>query len=230
MSSSTNALARSGTNAAVHAHTSAWVADELRSRIAEGELLPGSKLSEQALADAFGISRNTLREAFRILNNELIITRVPNRGVFVASPGAEDVRQIYAVRRTIEPAAMAWGPSLDVPALQAIVQQAQAALAAGDIPAMADANQRFHEQVVQATDSIHLGELMGRVLARMRLVFHAMSNAPDFHSHYVERNVRLVSLLAAGERDAAATELRSYLDAAETELLGHLGAGAAPVS
>ncbi|MET0872118.1 MAG: winged helix-turn-helix domain-containing protein, partial [Paeniglutamicibacter terrestris] len=72
-----------------HAHTGAWVAAVLRARIAEGQLLPGAKLSEQVISGELGISRNTLREAFGVLDQELIITRIPTRGVFVASPGAD---------------------------------------------------------------------------------------------------------------------------------------------
>ncbi|GAA1498371.1 GntR family transcriptional regulator [Paeniglutamicibacter kerguelensis] len=206
-----------------HAHTGEWVAAVLRSRIAEGQLLPGAKLSEQSLSAALGVSRNTLREAFAVLDNELIITRIPNRGVFVSSPGASGVKEIYGVRRIIEPAAVLWGPNLDTDALAAIVVDARAALAAGDIAQMADANQCFHEQLVRATGSERLQELMTRVLAQMRLVFHAMSDAPDFHSHYVELNASLVELLVAGQREEASIALRGYLDRAEAELLAHLG-------
>ncbi len=205
-----------------HAHTGAWVAAVLRSRIAEGQLLPGAKLSEQALSNALGVSRNTLREAFAVLDRELVITRIPNRGVFVSSPGPRGVKEIYAVRRMIEPAAVLWGPDLDVAALAAIIVDARAALEDGNIPSMADANQCFHEELVRATGSAHLQELMTKVLAQMRLVFHAMGDAPDFHSHYVELNAALVELLEAGQREQACTALRGYLDRAETELLAHL--------
>jgi DNA-binding GntR family transcriptional regulator len=206
-----------------HAHTGAWVAAVLRSRIAEGQLLPGAKLSEQALSAAMGVSRNTLREAFAVLDHELVITRIPNRGVFVSSPGPEGVREIYAVRRMIEPAAVLWGPDLDVAALAAIIVDARAALEDGNIAKMADANQCFHEELVRATGSVHLQELMTKVLAQMRLVFHAMGDAPDFHSHYVELNAALVELLQSGKREQAAEEMRGYLDRAEAELLSHLG-------
>lgn len=207
---------------APHAHSGPWAASVLRRRIAEGELLPGDKLSEQALAESLGLSRNTLRESFTLLNSELIITRIPNRGVFVASPDADDVREIYAVRRTVEPACLAWGEGLDVDRLEEIIAEARAGLAAGDVPRMANANQAFHEQLVASSDSDLLQELMGRVLARMRLVFHAMSDAPDFHSHYVERNAQLLDLLRAGKRMEAAQTLRDYLDTAEAELLRHI--------
>lgn len=205
-----------------HAHTSSWVAETLRRQIAQGQLHPGTKLSEQALSQALGVSRNTLREGFTLLDSDLIIERIPNRGVFVASPGAEDVREIYAVRRTIEPAAIAWGPQLNVAALQEVIGEARAGLAEGSVARMADANQKFHELVIRSSGSVLLTELMVRVLTRMRLVFHAMSDAPDFHSHYVERNAALVDKLAAGLRFEAAEDLRHYLDVAEAELLAHL--------
>ena len=126
-----------GVNPAAHAHTGAWVAAVLRARIADGQLLPGSKLSEHALAAALGVSRNTLREAFTVLDRELIVTRIANRGVFVASPGLAEVREMYRVRRMIEPAAAMWGPALDIDALQTVVAEARSALARGSVAEMA---------------------------------------------------------------------------------------------
>ncbi len=219
-----NGASRSGSGSAEHAHTAAWIATVLRGRIAAGELTPGSKLSEQSLSTALRVSRNTLREAFSTLAGESIVTRIPNRGVFVASPGAEEVREIYRVRRMIEPAAALWGevtPEV-LENMEAIVRRAQAARDAGSVPDMADANQALHSAVVGLTGSESLRTLMDRVLAEMRLVFHAMASAPDFHSHYVDRNVQLVERLRAGQRDEAAAGLRAYLDSAEAELLGHL--------
>ena len=216
---------------AAHAHTGAWVAERLRALIAAGKMVPGQKLGEKALSETFGISRNTLREAFRMLNNELIITRVPNRGVFVASPGPEDVREIYAVRRMIEPAAVAWGADLNVAQLHRTVVSGLEAMAASDTVGVADANQRFHQQIVAGSGSRHLQELMHRVLARMRLAFQSAQGTTDFHRTYLQGNVNVVGLLDRGQRVAAAYELRSYLEAAETELLSRLSAtapGAAP--
>jgi DNA-binding GntR family transcriptional regulator len=215
--------------AAEHAHTTAWIASVLRSRIAAGELTPGSKLSEEPLSSALGVSRNTLRQAFTTLAGESIVTRIPNRGVFVASPGVEEVREIYRVRRMIEPAAVLWGdltPEV-LQSLEDIVQRAQQARNSGSVADMADANQSLHRAVVALTGSTSLQELMDRVLAEMRLVFYTMASAPDFHSHYVDRNVALVKQLRAGEREEAAAGLRAYLDTAEAELLEHL-AGAMP--
>ncbi len=212
---------------AAHAHTGSWVAGVLRSRISAGQLAPGTKLSEEKLSAALGISRNTLREAFTVLAAESMVQRIPNRGVFVAAPRAEEVREMYRIRRLIEPAAVLWGeaPPEAVEALDAIIARARAARVAGSVQDMADANQDLHKALVGLSGSVSVAELMDKVLAQMRLVFHTMAATSDFHGRYVERNAGVVALLRAGQRDAAAAELRRYLDLAEQELLVHIGEG-----
>lgn len=211
---------------APHAHTGAWVAAVLRSRISAGQLPPGTKLSEQKLSEALGVSRNTLREAFTVLAGESVVRRIPNRGVFVAAPGEEEIREIYRVRSLIEPAAVLWGnfPAEALDVFGPIIAKARVAREAQSVPGMADANQELHKALVALSGSPSLQELMDKVLAEMRLVFHAMATTPDFHSHYVERNAALVEQIRAGHREEAAEELRRYLDAAERELLVHIGA------
>ena len=211
-------------DAAVHAHTGAWAAQVLRRRISAGDLRPGTKLAEQALAEELDVSRNTLREAFTSLAAESIVRRVPNRGVFVASPDAEDIRDVYQVRRMLEPAALLWGeiaPDREED-LHRIREQITAALGSGEADRMATANQRLHEAIVALAGSPTLSLVMDRTLARMRLVFHGMTEPAAFHARYAERNLTLLTLLISGRREEATAALRAYLDAAEDELLEHL--------
>ena len=67
--------------------TAERVADVLRRRITEGDLPPRTHLSEEQLIVVLRVSRNTLREAFRVLAQHGLVEHVPNRGVSVASPG-----------------------------------------------------------------------------------------------------------------------------------------------
>ncbi|WP_432398592.1 GntR family transcriptional regulator [Pseudarthrobacter sp. L19] len=202
-----------------HSHTGLWVSDQLRQRIAAGDLTPGTKLSEEALGDALGVSRNTLREAFTALHAEHIVTRIPNRGVFVARPAAEDIREIYRVRRFVEPAAVLWHEAAPVDELRAVVADAQDARARGDIAGMAGANQEFHRALVARAGSERLDSLMKQVLAEMRLVFHSMGSDPAFHEPYVADNARVLELIAAGRNAEAAELMRDYLNRAEAQLL-----------
>jgi DNA-binding GntR family transcriptional regulator len=212
------------TAAAPHAPTGARAAQVLRERISNGDLLPGTKLAEQALAEQLSVSRNTLREAFGTLAAESIVERIPNRGVFVAKPDAEDIREIYRIRGMIEPAALLWGELRDgdLAELRTVVDWAIAARDAGDVAGMADANQTLHRAIVAMAGSPTLSTVMDRTLSRMRLVFHGMADAPGFHVRYAEHNRDLVRLMESGHWDQAAAAMRRYLETAERELLEHV--------
>ena len=70
------------------ASTAGRVAEILRSHVTEGRLPPGTRLSEEDIGAALGVSRNTLREAFRLLAHERLLVHEFNRGVFVRKPMA----------------------------------------------------------------------------------------------------------------------------------------------
>jgi len=204
---------------------SAHAAARLRAEIADGALAPGAKLSEHAVAAELGISRNTLRECFAMLAAEGLVLRIPHRGVFVARPTADDVRDLYAARRILEPGAVLWGDVDDAlnERLRGIVSAALAARETADVAAMSDANQRFHRALVEAAVSRALLSDMDRALARMRLVFHVMLADREFHARYAVRNAEVLAALESYDRDRAARLLRDSLGAARDEILDRLG-------
>ena len=202
-----------------HAETGLWAAAMLRERISAGQLAPGAKLSEEPLCEVLGVSRNTLRAAFATLASEHVVTRIPNRGVFVTRPTADDIREIYRVRRFLEPAALTWSTSAKTDAIHAAIARGRVARSAGSVPGMASANQDFHAGIVALTGSDRLDLQMTQVLAEMRLVFHSMVANPLFHSPYIDDNAGILERFEAGERPAAAVLMVDYLRRAEEQLL-----------
>ena len=202
--------------------TAERVADAVREEVVEGRLLPGARLPEQALCDALGVSRNTVREALSQLVNERVLAREPNRGVFVAQPDAAAVRDVYRVRRLVETAAVrdgeAWGAA-GVARVRAAVDEGRAAARTADWDGVASANQPFHRALVALGGSPRLDQQMKLLLAEMRLVFHRMSEVRAFHEPYLDRNDAICALLEAGDRAAAAGEGRRYLAAAASPIL-----------
>ncbi|WP_406264520.1 GntR family transcriptional regulator [Streptomyces sp. NBC_00191] len=197
------------------------VADILRARIAEGYLPPGSKLSEDTIGNALGVSRNTLREAFRLLTHERLLVHELNRGVFVRILTVQDVTDIYRVRRLIECAAVRnlGAPPYDLTQAEAAVAEGEKAAEEGAWRELGTANIHFHHAVVALTHSKRLDELMRGVLAELRLVFHAMDNPRSFHEPYLGRNREILSALKAADRVRAELLLADYLDGAEKQLL-----------
>jgi DNA-binding GntR family transcriptional regulator len=193
----------------------------LREQVVEGWLRSGTRLPEERLAQAIGVSRNTLREALSQLVAERILVREPNRGVVVTTPDADDVSDVYRVRRLIEPAAVlrADPASSRVTGLRTAVDEGRAAARSGDWAGVASANQHFHRAVVALAGSTRLDTQMDLLLAEMRLFFHQMQRPEDFHGPYLEENAAITELVEGGQLEEAARRLGDYLAAAERQLV-----------
>uniref|UniRef100_UPI0013CE8A8A GntR family transcriptional regulator n=1 Tax=Pseudomonas viridiflava TaxID=33069 RepID=UPI0013CE8A8A len=72
--------------------------------ILEQRLAPGTRLSEEALGEIFGVSRTIIRRALSRLGHEGVVLLRPNRGAVVASPSVEEARQVFFARRMVEKA------------------------------------------------------------------------------------------------------------------------------
>lgn len=201
--------------------TAERVAAILRARITEGRLPPGSRLAEESIGEALGVSRNTLREAFRLLTHERLAVHELNRGVFVRTLTQEDVVELYRVRRVIECAALReldTRPPASLADVDAAVGEGERAAEAGQWADVGTANIRFHQALVALAGSPRIDEFMARVLAELRLAFYAMKNPRRFHEPYLVRNRELLDALQAGQFKKAESLLEVYLDDAERQL------------
>jgi DNA-binding GntR family transcriptional regulator len=195
------------------------VAEVLRDRITEGYYRPGSRLSEEAIGGELKISRNTLREAFRLLTHERLLLHEPYRGVSVRVLTAHDVVDLYRVRKVIECGAVASGTADVLDRIAAAVTEGEQAETGSDWQGLGTANIRFHRALVALAGSPRLDDLMRGILAELRLVFHVMADPRRFHEPYLARNREILALLTAGDRTAAAAHLSDYLDVAERQLV-----------
>jgi DNA-binding GntR family transcriptional regulator len=202
--------------------TTERVAGVLRKRIAEGFFLPGGRLSEQDIGNALGVSRNTLREAFRLLTHERLLAHELNRGVFVRIPSVEDVIDIYRVRKIIECAAVRGVRTrpASFPRSKEKVEIGDEAARTGNWKDLGTANVWFHQELAALSGSERVNELVGRLTAELRLVFHIMAEPRRFHERYLPRNHEILDRIEAGDGPGAEQLLMKYLDDAEEQLVG----------
>lgn len=78
--------------------------ERILNAVMEHRLIPGTKLVEEKLASVFEVNRTRIREVLARLAHEGVVTTIPNRGAFVASPSVEEARHIFNARRILEPA------------------------------------------------------------------------------------------------------------------------------
>lgn len=198
------------------------LADELRQHIIEGAFAPGSRLSESVLAERFDVSRNTLREAFRVLSEQGLVEHIPHRGVSVASPSIADVVDIYRVRRVIECTALRESEP-EHPAVQRMreaLAEAEHHLPLENWRDVGSANMAFHLAIVDLADSPRLTRTYSDVAAELRLAFLKIDDPRSLHEPFVRKNRAVLTALTERGPDAAAIELERYLIASERSVLG----------
>lgn len=86
--------------------SSAWAYSEIKARILDSDLAPGSQVLEQAIALALGMSRTPVREALVRLEQEGLVEIVPRHGVRIATLAPSDMREIYDILIALEPTAI----------------------------------------------------------------------------------------------------------------------------
>ncbi|WP_077797827.1 GntR family transcriptional regulator [Streptomyces sp. JHA26] len=194
--------------------TAERVSDILRSRIADGYFPPGTRLSEDSIGGALGVSRNTLREAFRLLTHERLLVHELNRGVFVRVLTVEDVEDIYRTRSLVECAVVRslGEPPYGLDGVASAVEAGWRAADEGDWKGVGTANIHFHQELVALAGSERTDELMRSVFAELRLAFHVVDDPRRLHEPYIARNAEILAALRAGDREEAARLLGVYLE------------------
>jgi DNA-binding GntR family transcriptional regulator len=151
---------------------------ELEKAILGGELAPGGRVNENALAARYGVSRGPIREALRTLQAAGLVVSVPNRGYFVRKVDPEEATHIYEVRAALFGLA---GETLARRASDDLIAQLRTRLDAMDEAARArdfDAyyplNLSFHDFIVEAAGNPVLAAHYRDLVKRLNL-FRARS-------------------------------------------------------
>lgn len=135
------------------------VVDELRRMIYSGELAPGSRLNEAALAAQMGTSRGPIREAIHILAGKGLVTSIAHRGMFVREISLRDMLESYdlralifgfAARRTIE-----YLTPERLQVLEGLIEEMDAATEERNHDRYYDLNLAFHDRLLEYCNNRH---------------------------------------------------------------------------
>lgn len=143
-----------------HQQLKDWAAEQLRSAISEGRLLPGEWLRQERLARELGVSHMPVREALKQLAAEGLVEYLPYRGMRVVEFTPDDIQDIYAVRAVLEGrAARAAAGQLSaeqIEELRGLVAAMAASLAPEQLVVNRAQNRRFHELLYRASGRTYL--------------------------------------------------------------------------
>jgi DNA-binding GntR family transcriptional regulator len=193
------------------------IAGSLRAAIIDGRLQPGTRLTETDLAQRMGVSRVPLREAFRVLEAEGIVTIQPHRGVVISSLSTAEMLELFEVREMIEAkAAELLAARRDPAVLQALATHGdamRAAVDAGNLDAYYRLAASFHDALVTGSGNRILGRLHAQIRLQLRRYQMVMSGVPDSPSQSILEHDRLLASIRDGRADEAASLARAHIRA-----------------
>jgi DNA-binding GntR family transcriptional regulator len=196
------------------------IARHLRDEILQGILRAGSPLREAALAKGFDVSRNTVREAFRLLERDRLTSHQVHRGVVVRTLAPHEVSDLYRVRLLLERNGLRYSSPDKLDALRSAVAMGERHAQARDDRQVVNADLAFHQAIVDLAGSARLSEIFAGLLVELRLGLTLLE--PDASKHWLDENRLLLSHLESGRLEVAEQAMDEYLRRSEQDLLDRL--------
>ncbi len=199
------------------------VAAVVRQQVLTGELRPGTSLQELHLASSLGVSRNTMREAVRILCLEGLLRRNLHRGLAVAQLFPKDVREIYHLRRMLEIPAVRAAKAPEVETLDELgeaVDHYEKAVRARDWMRAVGADLHFHSLLIRFHGNRRLEVFHHKVIGELRMGMVLVDRVHDDPTALIPVHRKIYQLLASGKLEKCATLLEQHLEDSEARLTG----------
>ena len=207
--------------------TDSDIYERVVSAILDHRLPPGTKLVEDKLASAFGVSRTRIRPVLVRLANEQVVTLTPNRGATITQPTAQEAREVFEVRRMIEPTLVALfianASDADMAQLKRCIDEEETARLAGDMRRAIRLSGDFHLQIAECARQQTLGRILRELISRTSLILMAYSppherNREDASACGCREHRALLNAIRLRDAPEAGRRMREHLIRLESQL------------
>jgi len=183
------------------------IAESLRAEILAQRLGPGTRLVEQDLAVRLGVSRVPLREAFRVLAGEGLVTIEPHRGAVVREQSDTELRELFEVRAMFEARAVALlartRPAAALEALDAMVADMKAAVRRSAHDQYLALAAGFHDTLVAQCGNGLLQQLYAQIRLNLRRYQAVMAELPESPAQSIREHEAIIAAIRAGDAETA---------------------------
>lgn len=191
--------------------------------ISDGSLAPGTRITQEELAEQLNLSRSPVLQAMRLLKKDGLLQDAPGRGLEVARLDGSRVSDLYQVRGALDSLAARLAAQRKASIDDALIAAGRKAARGDDVKAMIDADSAFHRAIYEASGNqligenamvhwIHLRRVMGEVLR------HSALRATIWDEHQA-----IAAAIRAGDVRLAGELSDRHAAAASANLVGLMG-------
>ncbi|WP_206045684.1 GntR family transcriptional regulator [Nocardia mangyaensis] len=185
----------------------------LRDDIIRGDFVSGQRLTEDTLAERYGVSRVPVREALRTLEAEGFASSRPYAGTFVAELTEAEAADLLEIRALLEPLCASRAATRRSPEqlgrLKELTSLGQAAVRDGRLDELARLNSRFHEVLAEASGSALLAQLITQLSWKIAWVYAV--ELPRRAEDSWDEHEQICAALEAGDAERAHTVVAEHI-------------------
>lgn len=212
-----------------HRTLSSAIVDQLRQAILDGSYPAGSQLRQDALAQAYAVSRIPVREALFQLEAEGFVKIVPHKGAIVSGLSLDEINDVFELRKLLEPRLLASSiPAMTAADFEAVAGMEAAfeeAMSAGDISRWGLLNADFHLALyARATQPRTLSIVAGLLQTSDRYTRLQLQRGSSIERAQAEHN-ELINLCRNGQLAEAERLLVDHIEMVRRDLVEFLEAG-----
>jgi len=188
------------------------VAELLRQRIFNRELVPGGWIDELSLAEEYGISRTPLREALKVLATEGLVTMKMRRGAYVTDVNEKDLLDVYHLLGLLESdaASVVAGQATDAQLAMLRALHSELEKAVDDRERFFDVNEQFHKQLLEIADNRWRDQMVADLRKVMKLNRHNSLLKSGRIAESLAEHRAILEAIAARDGSLAARRVREH--------------------
>lgn len=203
------------------------LAHVLRENIVSGNIQPREKISENQLAKALNVSRPPIREAFRVLATEGLITLVPRKGAFVSELSIREVKEIYEMKSMMESFATRLAiPVLDedeISKIDRILNLMEDNIEKDNFEEIQRLNIDFHQRIVEMSKNQKLVQFYQSIILPIRRYQRLGLSAPSSWKISLTEHRNILKAIRARNIELAERLTREHTMTATLRVVERLG-------
>ncbi|SDT22433.1 DNA-binding transcriptional regulator, GntR family [Microlunatus soli] len=208
------------------------VTEQIREALREGDLVPGQRLVELDLSEAYEVSRSAVREALSDLASDGLVELIPNRGARIRVVSVEEAIQVTECRSALEclcaRKAAEGGTAAQRETLASIADSMRTAVEQADLEGYSALNRELHSLVIEMSGQYVAARQLERLNAQTVRFQFRLARRPGRPQESLPQHLAIIEAIRAGEPAEAEAAMRAHLDSVIAQIAATDSRGVRP--